>query len=181
MTWIEQDLRVLSRIHISRELRVFGVTFWTQSFVCVKNWHFATLLNHWWKFPPPKNSFWTAGQNFDFCWQNMTMCTNVKVSSFLVILSVPPYLMSNIRYWLTGACKYCPVSDIWSIYAPTRYEWAHFSAPAQFCLFSGRSLLFSIPPIPTICLQLHFNLDQQSLKAETFSIKEFYSGFSRHV
>ena len=89
------------------------------------------------------------------------------------ILSVPPYLMPNIRYWLTGACKYCPVSDIWSIYAPTRYEWAHFSAPAQFCLFSGRSLLFWIPPFPTICLQLQFNLDQQSLKAETFSIKSF--------
>ena len=37
MTWIEQDLRVLSRIHISRELRVFGVKFQTQIFVCVKN------------------------------------------------------------------------------------------------------------------------------------------------
>ena len=36
MTWIEQDLRVLSRIHISRELRVFGVKFLTQIFVCVK-------------------------------------------------------------------------------------------------------------------------------------------------
>ena len=56
--------------------------------------------------------------------------------------------MPNIRYWLTGVCKYCPVSDIWSIYARTRYEWAHFSAPAQFRLFSGRSLLFWIPPIP---------------------------------
>ena len=37
MTWIEQDVRVLSRIHISRELRVFGVKFQTQIFVCVKN------------------------------------------------------------------------------------------------------------------------------------------------
>ena len=27
MTWIDQDLRVLSRIHISRELRIFGVKF----------------------------------------------------------------------------------------------------------------------------------------------------------
>ena len=26
-TWIDQDLRVLLRIHISRELRVFGVKF----------------------------------------------------------------------------------------------------------------------------------------------------------
>ena len=44
---------------------------------------------------------------------------------------------------------------------------------------------FSILNSPSIgiisCLQLQFNLDQQSLKAETFSIKEFYSGFSRHV
>ena len=37
MTWIEQDLRVLSRKHISRELRVFGVKILTQIFVCVKN------------------------------------------------------------------------------------------------------------------------------------------------
>ena len=45
----------------------------------------------------------------------------------------------------------------------------------------GAVYYFEFPPSPTICLQLHFNLDQQSLKAETFSIKEFYSRFSRHV
>ena len=45
MTWIEQDLRVLSRIHISRELRVFGVKFQTQIFICVKN---LTFRNSAW-------------------------------------------------------------------------------------------------------------------------------------
>ena len=35
-TWIDQDLRGLSRKYISRKLRVFGVKFRTEIFVCVK-------------------------------------------------------------------------------------------------------------------------------------------------
>ena len=46
--------------------------------------------------------------------------------------------------------------------------------------FSGRSWLFSTSP-SILCLELQFNLDRQSLKAETFSIKEFYSGFSTRI
>ena len=36
MTWIDQDLRVLSQKHISRELRVFGEKFCNNIFICVK-------------------------------------------------------------------------------------------------------------------------------------------------
>ena len=39
---------------------------------------------------------------------------------------------------------------------------------------------FQLPP-SIGCLELQFNLDRQSLKAETFSIKEFYSGFSTRI
>ena len=46
MTWIEQDLRVLSRIHISRELRVFGVKILTQIIVCVKKLTFRNSAQY---------------------------------------------------------------------------------------------------------------------------------------
>ena len=54
-TWIDPDLRVLSRKHISRDLRVFGVKFWTQIFVCVKNLTFRN--SDWW-------SMWSFQKNF---------------------------------------------------------------------------------------------------------------------
>ena len=57
-TWINQDLRVLSRKHISHELRVFGVTFWNQIFICVKKLTFRNSE------PEVKPSWKTAPERF---------------------------------------------------------------------------------------------------------------------
>ena len=39
-------LRILSQIHISRKLRVFGVKFWTQVIVCVRNLTFRNSADN---------------------------------------------------------------------------------------------------------------------------------------
>ena len=72
MTWMDQDLRVLSRKHISREVRVFWVRFWTQIFVCVKKLTFRNPVVPDRQGAGPERN-WTNICNFS--WQSVLKYT----------------------------------------------------------------------------------------------------------